>query len=470
MSARRRPERHQIRTKLIGPNLALIRGPDGSGPNARCEDQVIAITPHWRVLQALGEGIAASLTEGAQAQLVDAVNGAETRPPMSGRALSDKRQQLEQLQAEISEVRAATEESGSETVRAILVEQLDKLGRQERQMAETIAVATRQGRNPRPRQPVEVRELLAVLSELARGSTATQPLGDLIHDFRPTVVSDLTIGFQAYLALPAPDSEMVMVGPICFTTENTTRRISQQEREQAMAKLCLEQAWPVSVVAAGVPLITTQRSRQNLAKALSKELRQLVGSKGAAVLGGCEAPEVMAVISRHFGLGSPELKVGPELEKRILDTYVSGHPPGAKSWIQARSDSHVATLVRRIHNEGASEVRTVPSEAPYWERQGSLKRIGRKYVRQTCQCGSKSLALIPTPEIEGLVCLQCRADRSGLRIPASWNVAVADREYWEQLGYDLAVPSVPGLPTYHLNIRPLTSGGSGSDTGRSPRS
>lgn len=457
MSDRRPSERYLIRTKLIGENLAFIHGPAESGSKARAADQVIAISPHWRILQALGEGIVASLAEGSSAQLVHAVDGTVARPALSGRALGLKQEELEDLQSQISEVEAAAETS-SDTVAAILVEKLDKLVRQERQLAETIAVATRQARAPRPHQPVDVRKLLATLGEIVSQERAAQALEDLIHDLRPTEISDLTIAFQAYVALPVPENELVLVGPIRFTTENTTRRLSRNAREEAMANLCLERAWPVTAVAAGVPLITVQRSRQNVAAALSKKLLQLISSKSASSIGGCEAPEVLAVISRHLRLGSPDIEVDPDLEERILKVYVHGDPPGPLGWIQARSDSSVAMLVRQIHSEGSVEAEGDLRALSHWERRGCLKRAATRYVRQTCRCGSTDLALIPTPEVRGLVCLRCREDSSGVSVPPSWNIAVADREYWVQLGYDLAVPPIPGLPTYHLEIDPLTTG------------
>ena len=114
--------------------------------------------------------------------------------------------------------------------------------------------------------------------------------------------------------------------------------------------------------------------------------------------------------------------------------------------------------MRTIRERGSASP-DLSSALPYrrWEERGWLRRGRDRYVAKKCRCGSADLALIPTPEPDGLVCLECRSDRSGLVIPSSWNVAVADREYWEAAGYDVSVPRTPGLPKRQIatDVLPL---------------
>lgn len=198
--------------------------------------------------------------------------------------------------------------------------------------------------------------------------------------------------------------------------------------------------------------LVTDRGRVTLteptlvARELSRILKPSIGSKAASVVGGCEAPEVLVTVGRYLGLLSVERHLHPDLEQRILDTYVHGTPPGPKSWIQASDQSDIAELVVEIHSE-----RSVPAQqTPPWQERYLHEENGR-FVAPICECGSADLAYIAAPEPDGLVCMACREDRSGLAFPESWNAALIHASYWANLGYSTDPARIPVKPTHFVD-------------------
>lgn len=447
----------QYRTKLHKGDLRVLRGPSDPGPDARKQDRLVATTRHRRFIQAMAEGILTEMDKDVAATVVESLNGELVSVQRLTRVQErHMKQRLTELEADLAELEAAIAETGSPAVRKPLESECRKKRKDAVLLKGELDANTRAERQPEPRQEVEVADLLKGLAGVLEKPNTSDALTKILHDLRLVRIGTLTLTFQTSVLIPGSSGgPLISLGPVTFKVENTARQPAG-DRTDAMAKLCLETAWPVSTVAAGIPLVCSAFAGHRVASALSRRLKALVGSKSASVLGGCQVPEVLAVVSRHLELGKPEVDVAPALKKRIIKTYIKDNPPGPKAWLQENPDSQVVELIRTIHQTGRVSVDETSGTHSRWERRGYLQRNGSNYVQQKCKCGSADLALIPTPEPDGLVCLSCRRDRSGLEIPTSWNTAIADGSYWEGVGYDLSVPALPGLPVRQIVTQPLT--------------
>lgn len=446
--------RRRLRTRRYGSHLRISLGPAETGPKARAQDKLVASLRHQRLLQGLAEGIAASLTTGFRAQLIESVNHLEApRPYLSPQQREEEEAKVEELRKEADEAAITMATVNSESLRSLIEAERNKILRKQNRIIQTLA-ATTQIMPPEPYQEVEVTGLLDLLASITNGEEPNKALKKIALDLRPVRIGILTVWFEASLMLPTANDQQVQVLNIRFSAENL-HRVTPRERLEALVDLCLKNAWPAQTVESGIPLVAASRKPTEVARALSHRLAPMVGSKAGSVLGGCQAPEVIAVISRHFDIGDPEVQVSADLEARIVDRYIHTGLPGANSWIEEPDHFPMTDLVRRLHQQGKADATQPLYRVPHWEHRGYLDRQGDQFIAQTCRCGSKDLALIPTPEPHGLVCLNCREDRSGLVIPPSWNIAVRDRTYWEAQGYDLTAPALPGLPTYHLSIQPI---------------
>lgn len=445
----------EYRTKVTGKRLCIMRGPAEAGPQARAEDEVVGAVRTDRLLEAVGEAIAETIRNGAEVELVNAVNGGSQRLRMRPAELEEKRRQLETVKDTIAAIQKTLATTDHAEVQQLLRDQISRKQRDLSRLEDLLALEGRAARRPKPHDPAELGQMCAVLQDVILKREASQALDRILEEPERVDVGDLTVRFETHLMLGSPGPEAARVGPISISVENV-KRLGEGEREAALVKLCLEKAWPVRVVAAGIPLISGVFGREKLAAAFGRRLEPQVGKKAASVLGGCEVPEALAVVSRELGFGEPEIQVEAKLAKRITDTYITAPPVGHNSWKAVGDSSPLVAKLRELHQDGRAAADLPARQAPHWERREWLKRDGDQYARQTCPCGSTDLALIPTPEPKGLVCLNCRQDRCGLVIPASWNVAICDKGYWEARGYDLAVPPIPGLPVRHLNLEPLS--------------
>lgn len=421
----------------------------------RAKRDPVASCLHSRFCLAAGEAILRKLETGTPAVLVDAVNGSPRRR-LEPAERSKKEAELDDLRASEEQLRRFADVATGQA----LADLKAALMRNERQAASLEAELDSDSDaacEVAPFQDVEITQMFAALDALLAGSQNAEAFQDVVTGPRLVRIEPLRLVFELGVLLPTPDGGTVELGPIPFSVETTTR-LPAGTRRRAMAELCLVNGWPVSVAAEGVPFECAKLRREKIALELARALRPRIGSKAAGLVAWCEIPEVIAIVSRHLGLGEPDVSVSPELENRILTTYIEGSPEGAKAWPQLSSEDALVPLFRQVHREGTAPSPDRDLRRSPWTTRGWLQmdQETRAVVRQVCRCGSRDLAIVAVPEVEGLMCLECRADRTGLRFPPSWNAALVDAEYWRELGYDTTTPEPPGLREYAVEVEPLS--------------
>lgn len=442
------------RTSLQKDDVLIKLGPKESGPRAREQDEVVARVRHRRLIEATAEALMSGLDQPLAARIARVANGAPSTR-LSPSDLRQKTEELERLERMIDEshqVLSSCSEDWAQTIRET-VRQHEKeaaMLRQDLARHETSVV------EPEPFTEIDVTRLITRLADLVasiRGdsgrSIQDEALNDILVGPTLTAIEDLTVHFEVSLRVPDIDGNELMLGPLPFTVEST-RSLKSGKRVDAMVDLVLSNAWPTSVVSAGIPLVCAAYRRDKIATAVSRRLRSHLTSKACSVLGGCEVPEVIAVVSRRLKLGSPSVEVDSTLEARIVDVYFNHQLSGPKAWRQASDDDSLSQLVLRVHQDGQIPIQQVlPWQSRYLEARGDY------FVKPSCACGSQDLGYIAAPEPDGLVCLACRRDRSGVVIPEAWNVALTNAEYWKRLGHSVQVPPVPGIPERKLVTEPL---------------
>lgn len=440
----------ELRTRLVGEYLRINRISPAERSKGQLLQTTVAVIRHRRFLEALANGIAQTFDNEIENHLVDAVNSLEDAhtylSPREKRVLKDR---LNELQAEAADtenlIRTATTESNRVKLQSVLAD----IRRRQDQVVQSLN-ASQKVAPPAPVEELEVSQLLEALADVVRGADPTRALEQITFGLQPLKIDVLTVHFGAGLLIPRQDGGFVRIR-FNFPVENI-RRVTADERDRAYVDLCLQNAWPAKAVAAGIPFVSMPRKEASVAQALSARFAPLLGSKAGSVLGGCQSPEVLAVLSNHFGLGTPQIRVSPALRDRILERYVQNSLVGANSWIEEPDHFPMTDLVRTLHERGEADAGGNHLRVSHWVKRGYLQQVADRYVAERCHCGSRDLAFIPTPEPEGLVCLSCREDRTGVVFPASWNMAVRDRAYWQAQGYDLEVPPIPGIPRPSLDF------------------
>lgn len=451
-----RQEPMEYRTVVQKTGLLICRGPRETGPAARARDELVARVRLDRFWRSTCEAILRGLSGEFAATVADAIDADAGPPRLTSAQLAHKQAQIAEIEATITELEGLVEQASSRT-RDLLERDIRQNRTQADRLVLEITRGTARSAIPEPVTEVEVADLFRVLAQGATEHTRLlAPGSEVFRDAAADVivgpilrkVEDLTVHFEVGVRLPTADGKTVFTDLFPMTVENISKL--KGDRLELMANECFRRAIPTSLLAAGIPLEVAACRHDKLTAAVSRILRPLVGSKAASMIAASEAPEVLAVIARHFDLAEPTLRVEEDLERRVLDTYVNGSPPGPKAWLQATDDADISRLVVEVHSAGSAAAVDIKP----WQRR-YLHRRGESFVSSRCECGSGDLAYIAAPEPDGLVCLRCRRDQSGLIIPDSWNAAVRNRDYWEKLGYCLDVPTPPGLRERMLVTDPL---------------